>query len=103
MKDIAVLFGIIDACKTNYIYKQFLEELKIQQYENNESIVMIKNQIEKDKCGKLSTPIVVPDLYSENVQVRSNDFPYSDDGINSIFLWHITLLSLSSIAFKVGI
>ena len=57
MKDIAVPFRIIDSCKTNYTYKQLLEELKIKQNENNESIVMIKKQIEKDKGWKISISI----------------------------------------------
>ena len=49
MKDVAVPFGIIDTFKTNLTYKKLLEELKIQQYDNNESTVMIKKQIKKDK------------------------------------------------------
>ena len=41
-KDIAIPFEIIDACKINLTHKQLLEELKIQQFDNNEFIVIIK-------------------------------------------------------------
>ena len=103
MRNVALPTGIIDSRKINRKYKLLLVEMDIQQFDNESSVVMISEQIEKykkyDKSKKALT-INIDIWYDE---IKDHQSLLSEEALNSIFLWRTTHLPLSSIAFKFGI
>ena len=103
MKDIAVPFGIIDAWKLNSGYKQLLEELKIQNFDNRHAIAMILEQIKKYRNNEELKFELNSELFYGIDSIDNIWFPSTESNLEAIFLWRTTHLPVSSIAFKVGI
>ena len=103
MRDIAVPFGIIDAWKLNSGYKQLLEELKIQNFDNRHAITMILEQIKKYRNNEELKFELNSELFYDIDSIDNNWFPSTESNLEAIFLWRTTHLPVSSITFKVGI
>ena len=80
-----------------------LVEIDIQQFDNESSVVMISEQIENTRNMiniKKALTINIDIWYDE---IKEDQSLQSEEALNSIILWCTTHLSLSSIAFKLGI
>ena len=103
IREIAIPVGLIDACKLNHAYKQLLDELNMQDYDTEYALLAIKNQIDKHKTGEQSNIQVNADLWHDDNIINADQPVISEKDINAILLWRTSHLSISSIAYKVGI
>ena len=100
MMDDDIPIGIIDSWRTNDQYKSLIQAFNITQFENVEALKMIEEEIKKideelegywasDSC-------IMKDIYAW----AEDQNWISEEGLQAIYLWRTTRLSLSSIAFK---
>ena len=103
INEIAIPTRIIDAWKFNHAYKQLLEEMNIQGYNSEFALVAIKNQNDKYNALEQSDFEVNSELLYDDNHINEEKPIISEKDISAIFLWRTSHLSVSSIAFKVGI
>ena len=77
--------------------------MDIQQFDNESSVVMISEQIEKYKKNDKSKKELTLNIDIWYDEINDDQSLQSEKALNSIVLWRTTYLSLSSITFKLGI
>ena len=75
----------------------------MQDYDTEYALLAIKNQIDMHKTGEQSNIQVNADLWHDDNIINTDKPVISEKDINAILLWRTSHLSVSSIAFKVGI
>ena len=77
--------------------------MNIQGYNSEYALVAIKNQIDKYNALEQSDFEINSELLYDDNHINEDKPIISEKDISAIFLWRTSHLSVSSIAFKVGI
>ena len=96
-------FGVIDAWKLNDSYKILLHQMNINNFENNDAIKLIMNQINKYEMNKADWLDIDPYIWKAEDDENVCEPQATEEYIKVMYLWRSTRLPISSIAFKVGI
>ena len=98
IRDIAVPFGVIDTRKLNSGYKQLLEDLKIQNFDNMHTITMILEQIKKYRNNEELKFELNSELFYDIDSIDKNWFPSTESNLEAIlFMAYNTLASIFNI------